>query len=91
MKVSIGDPVVYVDSKSQNQPALVTAVWGSTETGEYGQWSEWKEGQMAPSVNVVFVSDDPSRKDEWIRQIERSTSVPHKTSQSAHGNYWVLK
>ncbi len=91
MKISIGDAVTYVDQKSQSHEALVTAVWGSGKTHEYGVWCEWEEGKSAPSVNLVFVSSDASRKDDCGRQIERETSVTHKTSQQAHGFYWVLK
>jgi hypothetical protein len=38
-------------------------------------------------INVVFVSSDESRKDGYGRQIERQTSVQHKSIQP-HGFYW---
>ncbi len=39
-------------------------------------------------INVVFVSDDATRQDSYGQQIERSTSLVHRQSQQAHGNYW---
>lgn len=41
-----------------------------------------------PSINLVYVSDDGTKTDPYGRQIERSTSVVHKSNQSAHGMYW---
>jgi hypothetical protein len=39
-------------------------------------------------INVVFVSSDELRRDNYGRQIEREpTSVCH-VSQNPHGNYW---
>jgi hypothetical protein len=39
-------------------------------------------------VNLVFVSGDEAKKDQYGRQIERETSVQHKSVQGVHGNYW---
>lgn len=40
--------------------------------------------------NVVFVSGDESKRDDYGRQLERSTSVMHKSSPgTAHGYYWM--
>lgn len=41
-----------------------------------------------PSMNVVYVSSDESQTDSYGRQIARATSVPHRSAQAAHGNYW---
>jgi len=42
-------------------------------------------------LNLVVVSDDESKKDNYGRQIERHTSVTHSTvAGQAHGNYWRL-
>jgi ribulose-5-phosphate 4-epimerase/fuculose-1-phosphate aldolase len=40
------------------------------------------------SVNLVFVCDDPHMEDQYGRQIARSTSVVHKSKQSAPAFYW---
>lgn len=40
-------------------------------------------------INVVFVSGDEAKRDDYGRQIERTTSLPHKnTNGMAHGMYW---
>ncbi len=41
-------------------------------------------------VNLVFVSDDDLRTDNYGRQVERRSSSVHKSRQEAHGNYWKL-
>lgn len=76
--VKIGDPVTYVDPQREPRPALVTAIHPGMNPGQNAE----------PGVNLVFVSDDKERRDGYGRQIERATSVVHKTAQPAHGNYW---
>lgn len=39
-------------------------------------------------VNVVLVSDDENRTDSFGRQIERKTSLSHKSVMPVHGNYF---
>jgi hypothetical protein len=78
-KVETGSVVVFVDSERKEYEALVTAVW---DCG-------LPEGQM-PSINLLYVSDDESREDEWGRQIIRESSVVHTSNNSAPGNYWRL-
>ena len=73
--MKIGDAVTYVDPVANERPAVLTAVWGEAY-------------ESAPSVNLVFVSDDESKHDPYGRQIERATSVVHRSHQAAHGNYW---
>lgn len=74
--IAIGDAVIFTDAVSKEHKALVTAVWGS----EHSQWE--------PAINIVFVSDDEARTDQYGRQLERHTSVVHKTAQPAHGMFW---
>lgn len=76
-KVEIGSVVVYVDALRKEFRALVTAVW---DCG-------LPEGQE-PSINLLYVSDDEKREDEYGRQIIRETSVVHASNNSAPGNYW---
>lgn len=74
--IAIGDAVVFTDAVAQEHKALVTQVWGD-------EASPWE-----PAVNLVFVSDDAARTDQYGRQLERHTSVVHKTAQPAHGMFW---
>lgn len=39
-------------------------------------------------INVVFVSDDNNKQDNYGRQIERQTSCTHKSLSPVHGFYW---
>lgn len=71
-KPKVGDRVMYHDPKGNPFNALVTTVWSQTEN---------------PLVNLVFVSGDENRQDGFGRQLERATSVGHK-SGGVHGYYW---
>lgn len=72
---NIGDPVIYVDPRGNERPALVTSTFSGGEEAEDG-------------CNVVFVNDDDHQHDTYGRKIERATSVCHQSVQPAHGNYW---
>lgn len=73
--MEVGDHVVYVDPTAGEHQALVTAVWNN--------------GTPVPSLNVVYVSDDPAATDQYGRQLaSRVTSVVHRSNQAAHGMYW---
>lgn len=39
-------------------------------------------------VNLVFVSNDESKKDGYGRQMERATSCQHVSITTVHGYYW---
>lgn len=78
--VEVGQHVLFVDPLSRPRPAVVTAVWGQYKTPQ----------SPIPGVNVVIVSNDPSREDTYGRQIERETSVVHVSNQPAPGAYWCL-
>jgi hypothetical protein len=43
---------------------------------------------MIPCINVVYVSPDTAKRDPYGTQIERASSVQHKTQTTAHGRYW---
>lgn len=73
--VKEGDAVEFFDPYGTKFDALVTNVFGGP-------------GITYPSVNVVFASGDESKKDPYGRQLERYTSVVHRTNQYAHGMYW---
>lgn len=42
-------------------------------------------------INLVFVSDDPSRSDSYGRQIERQTSQQHLHDLGVHGGGWLFE
>lgn len=73
----VGDHVIFTDEKSQDHAALVTASWGSPENGP------------RCAINLLYVSDDPSRTDQYGRQIVRPSSVCNGSMMGvAHGYYW---
>lgn len=76
--VKIGDSVTFVDTHGREHSALITVVHGSG----YGPENQ-------PAVNLLYVSDDENQKDQYGRQIIRSSSVCHKSNQGASGYYWM--
>ncbi len=76
----VGEHVIACDEKSVDHDALITAVWGTRSSNPDGY----------PCINVVYVSDDENKRDEYGRQIDRHlTSLIHAKSMSAvHGRYW---
>ena len=81
----IGTHVLYVDEHAKVHDAIITQWWGPAP-------GTLIEGYVSPTgepgCNLVFVSGDAEKKDTYGRQIERETSVIHKTAQPAHGRYW---
>lgn len=77
--VFVGQCVDFVDPYGKSHEALVTTVFTSGHVGDDGP---------RPSINVVFVSDDETKTDQYGRQVERFTSVVHQSNQAAHGMYW---
>ena len=76
--VKITDVVMFIDAAGEIHNALVTAVF----EGAQGE-------EKPPSVNVVYVSDDPSAHDQYGRQLaERSTSIVHRLNQTAASFFW---
>ncbi len=70
----IGDQVVYTDPKGGRHNAVVT---------------NWWNGSNPKGCNLVFVSDDETKTDPYGRQIERETSVSHKSVSGMPGRYWT--
>ncbi len=73
--VSIGDAVVYCDESSADHSALVTAIHGP-------------EDEDYVTINLLWVSGDGKRQDQYGRQIERASSIQRVSERCAHGNYW---
>ncbi len=82
MEIKVGQSILYVDEKRQWHDALTTAVWGEPYEGP--------DGRYVPCVNVLYVDDDERKTDQYGRQIERRTSVPHHSSQTAPGFCWLV-
>lgn len=77
--LKVGGHVVYVDPKGVQRDALIQIVWSQdVYPGDY------------PCINVVVISADSNRQDQYGRQIEHVTSLVHKDKQGAHGNYYML-
>lgn len=75
-----GDHVKVVDEHGYLHDGLVTNSWGNQ--------SEYEDGKPGPTVNVLFVSNDPAKRDQYGEQIERLSSCSHKLNSHAPGRYW---
>jgi hypothetical protein len=96
----VGDVVVFHTEKGVARNALVICVFDQFAAEELpdGSYSEskplYKEDDLTnlPCLNLVFVSDDGDREDSYGRQIERPSSVTHRSQESEepgpHGYYW---
>jgi hypothetical protein len=47
-------------------------------------------GKPGPTINVLYVVDDPAKRDPYGNQIERLSSTSHKLNSSAPGRYWYF-
>lgn len=81
--------VVFTDSRGVERSALLTIVHGESSMvlARDGQGQQGQQ-EYHPSVNLVFVTGDPSKTDPYGLQIERASSVVHRNDQGAHGNFW---
>lgn len=79
-KLEVGSAVVYVDQFGKPHNALVSIVWQSVDS--------YRSDSGEPGCNLVLISGDASKTDQYGTQIERETSVVHMTKQPAHGRYW---
>lgn len=75
----IGDVVTYIDPTRRECNALVTAIFKN----EFG---DGKDG-----LNLVLVSKDTDKDDNYGRQLERQTSIVHLSNQPAKANCWKEK
>ena len=89
-ELKVGEAVEFVDSVGQSHSALVTEVHGvyghSCGTCKRQDGSDYDAGQ--PSVNLLWVSGDETKRDGHGRQIERESSVVFRDHQGAHGMFW---
>lgn len=79
--VAAGDPVRIVDEQYGEHVGLVTAVHGN-----FG-------GSYVPCINVVYVTNDPAKRDPYGAQVERMSSLQHISQGPAQmprpGRYWT--
>jgi len=80
-EVGVGDPVVVVDEQYREHVGLVTCV--------HGAFSD----SYVPCINVVFVSKDPDKRDPYGAQVERLSSLQHRSQGPSQmprpGRYWI--
>lgn len=75
-----GKHVIYLDDRGRPHDALVTADWNKSDRSVDNN-----------PVNLVIVSDDPARHDEYGQQIWRPTSIAHITQgySEIKANCWL--
>lgn len=100
--VVAGQSVVYVDEHGVSHDALVTIVHGavSKEAQDNHYREQVNKGLQTPletllamewwvpAINLVYVSDDVTKRDPYGLQIVRASSVSHKSTTTAAGRYW---
>lgn len=77
-QAQVGMTVVFMNEVREEQDALVTAVHGTIAYDDSGKMLH------APCLNLVFVSTDQSKRDAYGVQIERKSSVVHRSSHAYH-------
>jgi len=58
--LSIGSLVIYTDKHFVDREVLVTAIWAAPN---------WRDTGQIPCINLVFVSGDDTRDDQYGRQV----------------------
>ncbi len=77
--VEVGDVVQVVTEDYTERKALVTCVHG-----QFG-------GAYTPCINVVYVSADAAKRDPYGAQVERMSSLQHRSAVSGMprpGRFW---
>jgi hypothetical protein len=87
-KYEIGQTVIFVDPKGRPHNALVTAWWTQPFLDHKSENSVTPMEGTAVGCNLVYVVSEFDKADPYGRQIERETSVTHKTGQPAPGMFW---
>jgi len=80
-KLENGMHVKVVDEVGVVHDGLVTNCWGNSEV---------EDGKAGPTINVLFVTADTSKRDQYGDQIERLSSCSHKRNSHAPGRYWYF-
>ena len=82
-EVEVGQHVIFVDEDRGRHHALVVAVWGETVVHD--------RGISYPTLNLVYVSSDESKTDQYGRQIERVSSITPIEGSMAPGFCWLFE
>lgn len=88
-KLEVGCSLIYIDPLREKHVSVVTAVWKNEYPNDPSGFNP-PEGAIRDGVNLVYVSSDPQKMDTYGRQIERQTSIVHRSMQPAPGgaNSW---
>lgn len=96
-ELKAGQHVVYTDPVGKKHDAIVT-IWHAG-----GEWIDDKHvpfetlmnyrrvygEQSVPCLNLVYASKDAMKRDDYGQQLERATSISHKSVMGpCHGNYF---
>ena len=93
-QLEIGESVIFYDEYAKPHEALVTNIWGERELvvmendKEIQQNLGKKRRTNEPGCNLLFVSSDEKKEDDYGRQIERQSSCIHVSGQAAPGYAW---
>ena len=80
----VRDAVIFFNEYSVECPALLEAVHGEVGGNEEAGW--W-----TPCVNLVFITPDESKTDDYGRQKEHRSSCSHVSNQKERaGHYWCF-
>lgn len=86
--VSEGQAIKVVDEFGVLRDALVTRSW-SPATNGIVEYDDAVEGGVKLAINIVYVSSDPKRTDQYGQQKEHLCSVSHRTVRGdCPGRYW---
>lgn len=95
--VEKGDHVIFVDEFGKEHDALVTCVFSPDPRCSDPEYAKSvgmskpipaEEILGATCLNLVYVAED-DKQDPYGNQIARSSSVVHKSRQTAHGMFWI--
>lgn len=73
-----GDHVKYVDEHRRVHNALLVRVFDNDKPDEYPN----------PAVNLLFVTHDSNKTDQYGQQVERRSSVAHHSGTTVAANCW---
>jgi hypothetical protein len=80
-KVKIGQAVKVVDEHGVLHDGLC----------ENNHWGDTEPTGPATHINVVFVSGDKGKRDDYGRQKEHLSSCSHRDNSDAPGRYWFIE
>lgn len=77
----VGSVVEYVDEIGVSHDALITCIHGVIDFTH----------PIQPCVNLVYVTKNKDKTDQYGNQLQRVSSVQHQSAYSAHGRFWRVK